>query len=262
MTTSELIPSVSIAAFLNAREGIRQRLETIHALIQETEAMAQQAGFGRVLQPRVYKEVGEFDPSSFVTPDGLNPTLHQMDVRGWKHLMNQTGLYSFFDRTAREDWRERIEKGDVPPLSVDTIAGVFGALHQDRRNMMERGVVEVFKHLSWDFKSNQPVKISPKIVLTDILDFRGGVKNSPRDTLYFLDDLVRALHWIEGTAEPDHRKDIWTEVRGAGTYDFPFFIMTVYKKGTGHITFKNPTLVGGLNQILAKHYPGALPAPR
>lgn len=38
--------------------------------------------------------------------------------------------------------------------------------------------------------------------------------------------------------------------------------MTVYKKGTGHLTFKNPTLVDGLNKILAQHAPDVLPAPR
>jgi hypothetical protein len=263
MSNTELLPSVSIAAFLNAREGIRQRLATIHALIEETDEVAQQAGFGRPLKDVAFERVGWCDPKHFVKPDGLDPLLHKLDVSGWKHLMNQTGLYSFFDRTARAEWRERVSKGDVPSLSVEAIAGVFGTLHQDRRMMMERGVVVVFKRLSWDYKTNLPVKFGKRMVLTNLLDYRGWVYTGPNASVHALDDLVRAFHWAEGTPEPDHRQPLWQSIHGgAGTYDLPYFTMTVYKKGTGHITFKKPDLVESLNKILAKHFADALPAPR
>ncbi|EMK4811709.1 TPA: DUF4942 domain-containing protein, partial [Escherichia coli] len=32
-----------------------------------------------------------------------------------------------------------------------------------------------------------------------------------------------------------------------------------YQKGTVHIVFKRPDLVEKLNDIIARHYPGALP---
>lgn len=262
VSMNELLPSISIAAFLNAREGIRERLATIHALIEETDTMAKQAGFGSILKDVAFERVGWCAPKNFVNHDGLDPLLHKLDVSGWKHLMNQTGLYSFFDRTARDEWRERVDKGDVPPLSLDTIAGVFGTLHQDRRMMMERGVVEVFKRLSWDYKTNLPVKFGKRIVLKSILDYRGDLWSGPNASIHALEDLGRAMHWVEGTPEPDHRRPMWQVIRGAGTYEFPFFNMVVYKKGTGHITFTNPTLVDGLNKILAQHFADALPAPR
>ena len=64
MSTNELLPSISIAGFLNTREGLRQRLATIHALIEETDTMAQQAGFGRVLQDVAFEHVGRLIPKS------------------------------------------------------------------------------------------------------------------------------------------------------------------------------------------------------
>ena len=262
MSMNELLPSISIAGFLNAREGLRQRLATIHALIEETDIMADQAGFGPILKGVAFERFGQFDPKCFLKPEGLDPLLHKLDVNGWKHLMDQTGLYSFFDRTAREEWRERVGKGDVPELSLETIAGVFGTLHQDRRMMMERGVVEVFRRLSWDYKTNLPVKFGKRIVITNLLTYQGWIYSGPNASIHALDDLARALHWLDGTAEPDHRKSPWYAISGAGTYDFPYFSMTVYKKGTGHLTFKNPALVEGLNKILAQHAPDALPAPR
>ena len=37
------------------------------------------------------------------------------------------------------------------------------------------------------------------------------------------------------------------------------FVIKYFQKGTAHITFKRPELVDGLNDIIARHYPGALP---
>jgi len=35
-----------------------------------------------------------------------------------------------------------------------------------------------------------------------------------------------------------------------------------FKNGNGHATFTRPDLVERMNLIIAKHYPGALPAPK
>lgn len=35
-----------------------------------------------------------------------------------------------------------------------------------------------------------------------------------------------------------------------------------FRNGNGHVTFKRPDLVDRMNLIIAKHYPGALPAPK
>jgi len=45
-------------------------------------------------------------------------------------------------------------------------------------------------------------------------------------------------------------------------FDGEYFSIKIYKKGSGHLLFKKPELVGKLNQILAKHYPDCLPRPR
>ncbi|EFS9191885.1 DUF4942 domain-containing protein [Salmonella enterica] len=38
------------------------------------------------------------------------------------------------------------------------------------------------------------------------------------------------------------------------------FTIRYLQKGSGHITFKRLDLVEKMNDIVAKHYPGALPA--
>ncbi|EJI0237691.1 DUF4942 domain-containing protein, partial [Escherichia coli] len=38
-----------------------------------------------------------------------------------------------------------------------------------------------------------------------------------------------------------------------------YFTVRGYRKGTVHITFRRPDLIEQLNNIIARHYPGALP---
>jgi len=38
-----------------------------------------------------------------------------------------------------------------------------------------------------------------------------------------------------------------------------YFTIRAYKKGSAHITFTRPDLVEKVNDIIARHYPGALP---
>ncbi len=35
-----------------------------------------------------------------------------------------------------------------------------------------------------------------------------------------------------------------------------------YRNGSGHVKFKRPDLVDRMNLIVAKHFPGCLPAPK
>lgn len=260
-TTQDLLPSVSIAAFLNAREGIRERLEEVQRLMKEADAMARHAGFGKsvaaLFGDATHYRTFRIEP--ILKDQGMATHLKHVDCQGWAYLLEQSGLRSFLDSEAREEWDNRLINGTAPELTEDNVGGVFGALHEDRFDLMERGVLRVFKGLSWDYKTNQPVRFGMKTIISNAWTTYRGMDFS---TANKLDDLTRSLHWIEGTPEPDARQSLARTMLKPGVYECKHFTLQVYKKGTAHIKFKNPTLVDGLNQILAKHYPGALPAPR
>lgn len=48
----------------------------------------------------------------------------------------------------------------------------------------------------------------------------------------------------------------------SGQVENEYLQIRVYKNGNGHVTFKRPELVDRMNLIIAKHFPGALPAPK
>ena len=82
-----------------------------------------------------------------------------------------------------------------------------------------------------------------------------------------LDDLVRPFYLLERRNVPDFRNRIgtqygecsWNGDNVGELSEGEYFMVRGYQKGTEHITFRRPDLVERLNDIIASHYPGALP---
>lgn len=81
-----------------------------------------------------------------------------------------------------------------------------------------------------------------------------------------LADLERMLMILDGKPVPDNRADVTCrlgdhihENRHSNHYEDEMFAIKYFQKGTAHILFKRPELVDKLNDIIARHYPGALP---
>ena len=183
-----------------------------------------------------------------------------LDAGGWDYLLRASGLRSFVDSTAREPWGKTIHEKKAPPFTLDNIAATFQTLHAARADMVERGVIEVFRGLSWHYKINQPVSFGKRLIVSYVRSYH--CQSTDR-----LDDLMRALCLFDDQPEPDHRTGIGAQVRaaerdGKSTCETAYFSMRWYKNGNGHFTFKCPDLIDRLNSIIAKHYPGALPPAR
>ncbi len=74
---------------------------------------------------------------------------------------------------------------------------------------------------------------------------------------------------LDGKPVPYNRADVTRrlsdhihENRHSNRYEDEMFVIKYFQKGTAHIVFKRPELIDKLNNIIARHYPGALPARR
>jgi hypothetical protein len=115
--------------------------------------------------------------------------------------MDQSGLVSFMDAKAREEWRKQLESHELPELTADNIRSSFAFIHGSRREMFDRGVVTPFKRLSWDYKTNQPFRFGKRIILNRLLSIYGSdtahafLNHTTTDAL---DDLLRVFHVFDG----------------------------------------------------------------
>ncbi|ECH3817599.1 DUF4942 domain-containing protein [Salmonella enterica] len=191
-----------------------------------------------------------------------------LDRSIWRDLMKRSGMLSIMDAQAREQWYNNLEKDDIPAVSEANILSTFEQLHQSKDEVFERGVINVFKSLSWDFKTNNPCKFGSKIIVNGLIKCdRWGYSLNwswQRDRLA---DLERMLMLLDGKPVPDNRADVTRrlgdhihENRGSNSYEDGMFKIKYFQKGTAHITFKRPELVDRLNDIIARHYPGMLSA--
>jgi hypothetical protein len=262
-----LIPSLSLAHFIQQRTAIVERLTQAIALIREADQMADAANLGR---PRIEIQHLARHATPITEKDAETAVRQHVDYGGWAYLMDQSGLESFMDAKAREEWRKQLESHELPELTADNIRSTFAFIHGRRREMFDRGVITLFQRLSWDYKTNQPFRFGQRIILNRLLQVYG------RDTAQAflnhtttdqLDDLLRVFHVLDGKPEPDHRHGMYGTLNTAlhaheTTWTGEFFSLRWFRKGSGHLTFTRPDLVDELNRILARHFPNALAAPR
>ncbi|EBK9388289.1 DUF4942 domain-containing protein [Salmonella enterica] len=193
-----------------------------------------------------------------------------IDREIWRDLMKKSGMLSLMDAQARDQWYRNLEGNDIPTISEANILSTFEQLHQSKDEVFERGVINVFKSLSWDFKTNNPCKFGAKIIVNGLVKCdRWGYSLNwswQRDRLA---DLERMLMLLDGKPVPDNRADVTQrlddhihENRGSNSYEDGMFKIKYFKKGTSHITFKRPELVERMNDIVAKYFPKALPAAK
>ena len=274
----DLVPSVSIQNMLNQRAAVLERLEMLFEQISETVAMAHRANIGLpdfCLTTGYSRQVDWRITGSYASerPKLLEAMRKHIDLGAWRYLMNESGLRSLMDAKARKDWDEALESGKFPELTRENIEATFQTLHASRGEMFERGVINVFKSLSWDYKTNQPAKFGKRIVVTYLLDsayrakqYRHFASFNHRMTDQ-LDDVIRVFSIMDGKPEPDHRASIRgllfaAKEAGQSSAEHEYFSVKWFLNGNGHLTIKRPDLVDAMNNILAKHFPGALPHDR
>jgi hypothetical protein len=294
MSTCELVPSVSIANMVNQRAAVMGRLDQAIGLIREAAEIANEAhlgmprfsvgtGYGRNYGDHNINTAtagadrnGARSGASANEDAGTRKLLRLgIDCGAWQYLMTQSGLRSMMDAAARAKWDKAIGDGDVPELNDANIRSTFKMLHDSRGEMFERGVVAVFKGLAWCYKTNLPQKFGKRIVIKYL---RSGVSggmwgaNSLGSIGSFsktdaLDDLTRVFSVLDGKPEHDVRNGWYGRVSNCRTLNDPdpaddYMVIRCFRNGNGHVTFKRLNLVDKMNLIIAKHYPGALPAPK
>jgi len=259
--TSTLIPSVSIDALLERRNAAAERIATLarayRELLDLAEAVTGERPWGLRLETVNHRDILDHE----------GELVKVLDAAIWSTLLDKSGLRSFLDATAREQWRDAIARLNVPELTRTNIEATFSTLHDARAGMFERGVVELFRKLSWHYKTNSPCRLGKRLVLSYIVDTRiSSSRMFPRhDGCDRLDDLLRVMSILDGKAEPDHRHATWAALSKAnwpneGPFTWEgYFSLRGYKNGNAHLTFLRLDLVDKMNGIIAKHFENVLP---
>lgn len=259
----ELIKSVDLAGFV---EDVSQAVAMARAAHETLlRARAKLARYG----------VHEYDFNCAIM--GCSQTLAKvMDARdwpeiakrgiealAWDRLFAESGVRSFMDQKAREDWDGQIKERKVPAITAESVAETFRALYEQRDAMMRRGLVRTFQELHPRYATNSVWQIGKKLILPRVFNYGGS---SLEHTAFdHLDDLTRCFCFLEGVKEPDHRSGIYQQAHplwaaGQTVLETPYMIISLHRTvRTAHAKIKRLDLLDRLNQILAEEYGNALP---
>ena len=265
----DLIPSLSIANLLQQREAVMilfqealEKLEQAHAL-----ATAARLGFPDLSMARGWRGHGIRMIGECSNRTTLLETFQAcVDAGGWATLLNDSGMRSIMCASKRKEVDEQLGAEKVPELTREAIRATFATLHDSRVDMFEQGVIECFRRLSWDYKTNLPQKFGKRIVMRCLTSY-GSANHMQTD---HLDDLLRVFHLCDGKPEADHRSASYGLISSAmqASSVWPkraeneYVAVRLFKNQNGHVTFKRSDMIHCLNRIIAKHYPDALPAPK
>uniref|UniRef100_E6QLY7 DUF4942 domain-containing protein n=1 Tax=mine drainage metagenome TaxID=410659 RepID=E6QLY7_9ZZZZ len=266
-TPNALIPSLKIETIITNRNKALDLVAQAQKLLIAAEAVAQSAfpnpykGIAHFFSRHGYSSAG----ANFLDGRGLRAIEKEVDAAGWEYLLEQSGLKSFMNNQRREDFQKSIQERAFPPLSIDAVLGTIAELHEHRGDMMEDGVVEVYRSLSWDYKTNSPLKFGAKIILNRFCEYwkeTGHIRFCGHNSL---DDLIRVMCMLDGRPEPDHRNGMRVQLEaahqaGANELENDYLKVRWYRKGSCHVTFRDQRIVDQLNRIIARRFPNVLGA--
>ena len=263
-----VICSTSIERIVTGRNAALTRIKSLIRELDDISILTRDIG-GGTAQEWGMREGHRYDCWFTEKPEkAMKAITRNIDRRIWCDLMNKSGMLSLMDAQARDEWHKSLEKDDIPAISEDNILSTFEQLYKSKGEVFERGVINVFKNLSWDYKTNNPCYFGKKIIVNNLVKYdKWGYSLSwgwRRDQLA---DLERMLFLLEGKTIPDNRHDVTIRLMNfirdnprQQVFGDNLFTIRLFQKGSGHIMFKRMDLVEKMNDIIAKHYPGMLAA--
>ena len=265
--TTDVIPSVAIDRIIAQRnEGIALFMQAMECLATARRILLDASGdiFLYGFEDCVTDSVRHMDK-----PEEAKRNITRLaDRKIWDRLMTDTGMYTFMSSCQRDEWNSQLMSDTCPEITLDNVLATFRHLNTSKMQTFEQGLIDVYRKLSWDYRTNNPCRLGKRIIIENMLyrwsNGRVTLDCSGREAL---DDLVRPFYLLEGRNVPDFRNSIgaqYGEFLGNGDnvgklLEGEYFTVRGYQKGTVHIVFKRPDLVEKLNDIIARHYPGALP---
>ncbi|UCB32250.1 hypothetical protein J9874_02812 [Duffyella gerundensis] len=263
---NELICSTSIERVVTGRDSALKQIEQLIQQLDIISRLTSEIG-GGIAQDWATKSGHRYDSWLTEKADKAMPAVtRNIDSSIWRDLMLKSGMMALMDAQARDQWHKNLEDGDLPAISEANILSTFEQLHLNKMDVFERGIINVFKGLSWDYKTNSPCSFGKKIIINNLVSQnRWGFSLNwgwRRDQLA---DLERMLFLLDGKPIPDNRGDISTRLMehirdnpAKDVYEDEFFKIRYFQKGTAHLTFKRLELIERMNDIIAKHYPAML----
>jgi hypothetical protein len=250
---TQLSLPVTLNDMLKARESALRLFDDARTLI----------GKGKQL----LEEIGPYlMPVSAQLKDDSSRVIAELDQSMWRRAFDLTGFKQLMDAQAVSDF-ERSLYPKPPEFNEANIRATFIDLHMQADEMFRRGIVNVFRYLSDDYKTNssEPFRIGPKVIIQWTIEpsFRRGlqIRSGAGDRI---NDIDRVIKTLDGKTFAPRTLEyaINAALANKEVFEDDYYRAKGFKNGNLHLEFKRNDLLDSLNYQIAKHYGAALAKER
>lgn len=192
----------------------------------------------------------------------------ELDQSMWRRAFDLTGFKQLMDAEAVAAF-ERSLAPKTPEFTEANIRATFIDLQINADHMFRRGIFNVFRYLSDDYRTNasEPFRIGRKVVMSWMVgpSFRKGMQIKYGWAADKLNDLDRVFQTLDG--KPFQARSLEMAMTAAfeegAVFENELYRAKAFKNGNMHLEFKRQDLLDKVNEQIAEFYAdGALPDAR
>ncbi|MEO1830007.1 MAG: DUF4942 domain-containing protein [Pseudomonas sp.] len=250
----EVALPTTLTDLLKARADALRLIEDARRLIGSAETLL--APHGRYLMPR----------SGMIAEDEER-VRRDMDERMWRRAFDLTGFKQLMDAQAVSEFEKSLNPSP-PEFTEANIRSTFIKLRGESADMFRRGVVNVFRGLSDDYKTNssEPFRIGRKVVMGYMVEhsFTRGLCIRYGNAADKINDIDRVFQTLDNKQFKAHElvSALNVAFKERAVYECDLYRAKAFKNGNIHLEFKRPDLLDKLNEQIADHYANTLPDAR
>jgi len=218
------------------------------------------------------------------TPVHRNEFKKDLQKSAWKYVFKKMNMQKFTTKGLEKEINKFVEQQTAIPFTMKNIYRMIEIVIGTHKERMDKAILEVFDRITYyhadnryhveGWKTNSHYLIGQKFIMPYIAesDYSGGMKCTHHDISH-IDDMVKALCFITGQ-NYDNYESLWhfmnckvmaesgyprnyVKYEWNTWYDWGFFEIKGFKKGTMHFKFKDLDVWAKFNQHVSrlKGYP-------
>lgn len=187
----------------------------------------------------------------------LAECIQDIDRSFWRTAFEKTGFMQLLDAASRKRLDDEMHK-NPPVFDLGNIQTTFLSLAQNADKMFSDGIVNVFRSLSGDYRTNDAFKVGRKVVMSGMMQHRysGGLEFRYGRSDDQINDIDRVIKTLDG--KQHQPRELSSAMVGKfqkrEIYEDDYYRAKAYKNSNLHLEFKRGDLVDKINLIVAKHY--------
>ncbi len=232
------------AITINCNQAIIEA-QKAHKTLKKARQSAEAVGYGYFLQ----SANNEFR---------LVSEIKSLKQAAWLKIIDLTGIKTLMDSKSHQAMYKDLQENPMEVTKAN-ILSVLQDLYSRKDTILANSLINVFKRLDRDYKSNsrQAIKLSGKKAIIFVgTGFGRTISNCDQIT-----DLDRILHFMDGKSmTTDCRETMGYKVAYGDSEEVEseYLRVKMFKNGNAHIYFKRPDLIDQCNRLIAYYHKNQL----